>query len=93
MGKVEIQINHDAVEELLDKAMPIVEQKAENIARRANRMKGIGVAPYEVKIGHGPSPKYKYKGGRKFAMVVADQYSTKKDNARNNTLLKAVGNG
>lgn len=91
MANVEVELLHDAIEDLLDEALPIVEKKANEIANRANRLKGHGVKPYEVIVKHGPSKKYRYKGGRKFAMVVANDITTKQDNARNNTLLKAMG--
>lgn len=91
MANVEIELNHDTIEALIDEAMPIVRRKADEIAARANHMKGPGVKPYKVIESHGPSPKYQYKGGRKFAMVVADDISTKRDNSKNNTLLKAMG--
>lgn len=91
MANVELELNHDVIEALIDEAMPIVDRKADEILRRANHMREFGSKPYKLVKGHGPSPKYAYKGGRQFAMIVADDVSTKKDNAKNNTLLKALG--
>lgn len=90
-NSVKLELNHDVIEDLLDDAFPVVEREAKAIADRANSIKGEGVKDYEVKSGRGPSKKYGYRGGRKFAIVVADDYSTKRDNAKNNTLLKALG--
>lgn len=77
MAKMKFKLNHDGVGQLLKSAemQGVLEEKATGIKNRA----GEG---YKQDIYVGKT--------RANAMVYADSYKAKRDNMKNNTLLKAV---
>ena len=78
MGKVKVKLNSAGVEKLLKSAEieNVLEKTAESI---------------RDKCGNGYKVTKMYKGKhRSNVEVYADTYSAKRDNAKNNTLLKAV---
>jgi len=78
MAKVKIQLNSAEVEKLLKSSEieSVLSEVAENV---------------RDKCGNGYKTAKAYKGRHRLNIeVFADTYSAKRDNARNNTLLKAV---
>ena len=77
MAKMKFKLNYDGVGQLLKSAemQGVLEEKATGIKNRA----GEGYAK-DVYVGK----------TRANAMVYADSYKAKRDNKKNNTLLKAV---
>ncbi|MCO5404434.1 hypothetical protein [Enterococcus faecalis] len=77
MAKMKFKLNYDGVGQLLKSAemQGVLEEKATAIKNRA----GKGYAQ-DVYVGK----------TRANAMVYADSYKAKRDNKKNNTLLKAV---
>ncbi|WP_347005652.1 hypothetical protein [Enterococcus avium] len=77
MAKMKFKLNYDGVGNLLKSAemQGVLEEKATGIKNRA----GEGYAQ-DVYVGK----------TRANAMVYADSYKAKRDNKKNNTLLKAV---
>ncbi|MGH1775800.1 hypothetical protein ABE883_18075 [Enterococcus raffinosus] len=77
MAKMKFKLNYDGVGQLLKSAemQGVLEEKATGIKNRA----GEGYAQ-DVYVGK----------TRANAMVYADSYKAKRDNKKNNTLLKAV---
>lgn len=85
MANVRIELNHSGIEAIEDAFSGRCLEKAEQIAGRANSMKSDHVADYNAGLRSGKI------GGRHYAVVSADATSTKRDNAKHNTLLKAMG--
>lgn len=86
MGNVRIKLNDAGVEEIEDSFSSVVLGMATTIQHAANAMKNAqtrGAADYNVGLRPGR------KGGRHYAVVSADAPSTRRDNAKNNTLAKA----
>lgn len=77
MAKMKFKLNHSGVGQLLKSSemQNVLEEKATSIKNRA----GEGYAQ-DTYVGK----------NRANAMVYADSYEAKKDNMKNNTLLKAV---
>lgn len=77
MAKMKFKLNYDGVGQLLKSAemQGVLEEKATGIKNRA----GEGYAQ-DVYVGK----------TRANAMVYADSYKAKRDNKKNNTLLRAV---
>lgn len=77
MAKMKFKLNHSGVGQLLKSSemQNVLEEKATGIKNRA----GEGYAQ-DIYVGK----------SRANAMVYADSYKAKKDNLKNNTLLKAV---
>lgn len=86
MANVRIELNHAGIEEIEDSYSSLALEKARAIQARANGMRSDkSVAEYNVHLRPGR------KGGRHYAVVSADAPSTARDNARYNTLAKAMG--
>lgn len=77
MAKMKFKLNHSGVGQLLKSSemQNVLEEKATDIKNRA----GEGYAQ-DIYVGK----------SRANAMVYADSYKAKRDNMKNNTLLKAV---
>lgn len=77
MAKMKFKLNHDGVGQLLksQEMQGVLEEKATDIRNRAGE--GYKQDTYVGKT-------------RANAMVYADSYKAKRDNMKNNTLLKAV---
>lgn len=80
MSKVEIKLNSAGMEELLRSPAVMADLRAR--ANRIARSAGFG---YRVYVEQGRS--------RARASVVAGSRRARRDNARNNTLLRALGAG
>lgn len=82
---IRIELDHAALEAIEDSYSGRALELAEGIKRRADEMRGVGVAEFEAGL------RETHRGSRRYAVVAANEPSNAADNARKNILAKAVG--
>lgn len=90
MANVRVKLNHAALEGILNTAAQgLASEQAHRVASRAESM---GSGSYKVESHAGaPHTKGMPVGGRRFYVVKPADFKARMDNARHNTLLKALG--